>query len=126
MYFYESSVSESQMHMALRCEAGLVTEKCTAYSADGGILSPESIWNGTITTSGVAPAKRISANDDVSMMSKGLLSHTGRRQLSAELRAVDPVSLLRLRQIVHHDASDHQNDALSNQKDASDVQNDDS
>lgn len=126
MYFYESSVSESQMHMALRCEAGLVTKKSTAYSDDGGILSPESVWSGSITTSGVAPAKRICASGDVSMVSKGLLSHTGRRQLSAELRAVDPVSLLRLRQIVHHDASDHQNDALSNQKDASDVQNDDS
>ena len=114
------------MHMALRCESGLVTEKSTAYSPDGGILSPERIWSGSITTSGVAPAKRICASSDVSMVSKGLLSHTGRRQLSAELRAVDPVSLLRLRQIVHHDASDHQSDVLDNQKDVSNEQIDDS
>ncbi len=110
MYFYESSVTESQMHMALRCEAGLVTEKSTAYSADGGVLSPEGIWSGSITTSGVAPAKRIRADGSVSMVSKGLLSHTGRRQLSAELRAVDPVSLLRLRQIVQSDAEDGESD----------------
>ena len=126
MYFYESSVSESQMHMALRCEAGLVTEKSTAYSSGGGILSPENIWAGSITTSGIAPAKRISASGDVSMVSKGLLSHTGRRQLSAELRAVDPVGLLRLRQIVHADAADGQTDAANGQNDATDNQNDDS
>ena len=114
------------MHMALRCEAGLVTEKSTAYSSGGGILSPENIWAGSITTSGVAPAKRISASGDVSMVSKGLLSHTGRRQLSAELRAVDPVGLLRLRQIVHADAADGQTDAANGQNDATDNQNDDS
>lgn len=117
MYFYESSVSESQMHMALRCEAGLVTEKCTAYSSDEGVLSPEIIWSGSITTSGVAPMKRIRASDDVSMVSKGLLSHTGRRQLSAELRAVDPVSLLRLRQIVQSDAAEEHSDAAGTQAD---------
>ena len=102
MFFYESSVSESRMHMALRCEAGLVTEKLTAYS-DGTALSPEEIWDGNIATSGVAGAKRVSGSAEVSMVSRGLLSGIGRRQLSSDMRALDPAGLLRVRQIVSGD-----------------------
>ena len=100
MFFYASSVSECRMHMALRCEAGLLTEKLTTYSDEGTILAPEDLWDGTITSSGLA-AKRVSGSDEVSMVSRGLLSHIGKRQITGELRAVDPVSLLRIRQAVH-------------------------
>ena len=100
MFFYESSVSESSMHMALRCEAGLISEKCTSYSDGGTALSPDDIWNGSITSSGVSHAKRVSGSADVAMVSRGLLSRLGRRHLTDDLRVLDPVSLLRLRQIV--------------------------
>ncbi|GEM_PF-1246616 len=103
MFFYESSVSESRMHMALRCEAGLITEKFTCYSEDGSAISPEDIWDGSITSSGIAPAKRVSGSSDVAMVSRGLLSRLGRRSIEGELRAADPVSLLRIRQIAGSD-----------------------
>ena len=105
MYFYESSVSESRMHMALRCEAGLITEKSTAY-AENTALSPEELWDGSLTTSGAATAKRVSGSKNISMASAGLLSGPGRRQISGQLRAVDPVRALRLRQIVRPEESD--------------------
>ena len=106
MFFYESSVSESRMHMALRCEAGLISEKCTSYSDDGTALSPDDIWDGSITSSGVSPAKRVSGSADVAMVSRGLLSRLGRRHLSGYARVLDPVSLLRIRQIVSPDEDD--------------------
>ena len=99
MFFYESSVSECRMHMALRCEAGLISEKCTSYSDEGTALSPENIWDGSITSSGVSPAKRVSGTADVAMVSRGLLHRLGRRHLTNDLRVLDPVSLLRIRQI---------------------------
>ena len=101
MFFYESSLAESRMHMALRCEAGLVTEKCTFYSEDGSVLSTESVWDGSVTTSGVTPAKRVIGNGEVRMVSRGLLSGIGEREITGSLRAVDPVRLLRIRQTVH-------------------------
>ena len=101
MFFYESSLAESRMHMALRCEAGLITEKCTSYSEDGTVLSPDTVWNGDITTSGVTPAKRVIGNGEVRMVSRGLLSGLGLREVKGDLRAVDPVKLLRIRQTVH-------------------------
>ena len=100
MFFYESSLAESRMHMALRCEAGLITEKCTAYSEDGSVLAPDSVWNGSITTSGVTPAKRVIGNGEVRLVSRGLLSGLGMREITDDLRAVDPVKLLRIRQTV--------------------------
>ena len=100
MFFYESSLAESRMHMALRCEAGLITEKCTSYSEDGIILSPDTVWNGNITTSGVTPAKRVIGTGEVRMVSHGLLSGLGRREITGDLRAADPVKLLRIRQTV--------------------------
>ena len=99
MFFYESSVSESRMHMALRCEAGLISEKCTSYSDEGTALSPDDIWDGNITSSGVSPAKRVSGSADVAMVSRGLLYRLGRRHISGYARVLDPVSLLRIRQI---------------------------
>lgn len=100
MFFYESSVTESQMHMALRCEAGLLTETSTSYSEEGTVLSSDDIWRGNITSSGLAGTKQVSASADVSMVSKGLLSNLGRRRLSASVRALDPTAMLRLRQII--------------------------
>ena len=106
MFFYDSSVSQSQMHMALRCEAGLVTEKCTVYAEDGTALSPEEIWDGHITSSGVSAAKRVSGSTEVSMVSRGLLSYVGRREITASLRALDPAGIKRLRQTVDGGAGD--------------------
>ncbi len=100
MFFYESSLSECRMHMALRCEAGQISEKCTTYSDDGHVLSSGDLWDGSITSSGVAPAKRVSGSADVAMVSRGLLSKLGRRHLTGEMRVLDPVSMLRIRQIV--------------------------
>ena len=100
MFFYDSSISQSRMHMALRCEAGLVTEKCTTYAEDGTALSPEEIWDGRITTSGVSAAKRVTGSAEVSMVSRGLLSRIGRREIKGDLRALDPVGIKRLRQTV--------------------------
>ena len=100
MFFYESSLAESRMHMALRCEAGLVTEKCTSYSEDGSVLSTESVWDGSVTTSGAAPTKRVIGNGEVRLVSCGLLSGLGMREITDDLRAVDPVKLLRIRQTV--------------------------
>ena len=100
MFFYQSSVSECRMHMALRCEAGLVTEKCSAYADDGSALSPEDLWDGSITSSGISAAKRVSGTAEVSMVSRGLLSKVGRREITGSLRATDPAALLRIRQAV--------------------------
>lgn len=98
MFFYASSVSQSRMHMALRCEAGLATGKCTAYAEDGSALSPDEIWDGQITASGVSAARRVSAGAEVSMVSRGLLSDLGRREITGSFRALDPAGLRRLRQ----------------------------
>ncbi len=100
MYFYESSVSESRMHMALRCEAGLSAETVTRFSEDSSVLSSEALWDGSITSHGVSAAKIFKASREISMISEGLLSHLGQRRLSGELRAADPVLSLRLRQII--------------------------
>lgn len=101
MFFYESSLAESRMHMALRCEAGLITGKCQTYSENAAVLSSDALWNGSITTSGVSPAKRVFGNGEVRMVSRGLLSGIGVREITGDLRAVDPVKLLRIRQAVH-------------------------
>ena len=100
MFFYQSSLAECRMHMALRCEAGLVTEKYSAYGDDGIALSPEDLWDGSVTSSGVRPAKRVSGAAEVSMVSRGLLSKVGRRRLTGSIRALDPAALLRIRQAV--------------------------
>ena len=100
MFFYDSSVSQSRMHMALRCEAGLVTEKCTAYAEDGTVFSPEDIWDGRVTSSGVSAAKRVTGSAEVYMVSHGLLSRIGRREITGDLRALDPAGIKRLRQTV--------------------------
>ena len=86
------------MHVALRCEAGLVTEKITSYAEDGTVLSPEDIWDGSLTSSGAVTAKRLRGAKEVTLGSGLLLSHPGSRSLSGELRAVDPVRMIRLRQ----------------------------
>lgn len=101
LFFYSSSVSESRMHMALRCEAGQLTGKAAAFADDGSRLSAENLWDGSVTSSGPAPAKTVRGSKHVSMVSAGLLSRLGSRQLSGQLRAVDPVRALRLRQIVY-------------------------
>ena len=98
MFFYQSSLAECRMHMALRCEAGLVTGKYSSFAGDGTALSPEDLWDGSITTSGVSPVKRVSATAEVSMVSRGLLSRIGRRKVTGSLRALDPAALLRIRQ----------------------------
>lgn len=98
MFFYQSSLAECRMHMALRCEAGLVTEKCSTYGNDGAALSSDGLWDGSITSSGVSPVKRVSGTAEVSMVSHGLLSRIGRRQVTGNLRALDPAALLRIRQ----------------------------
>ena len=100
MFFYASSLSQCRMHMALRCEAGLMTEKCTSYADDGTALSPDKLWDGRIISSGLSTAKRVTGSTDVSMVSRGLLSHVGRRHMTEDLRVVDPVGLLRIRQAV--------------------------
>ena len=100
MFFYTSSLSQCRMHMALRCEAGLITEKCTSYGDDGTALSTDKLWEGRITTSGLPAAKRVTGTADVSMVSRGLLSKVGRRQITGDLRAIDPVSMMRIRQAV--------------------------
>ena len=98
MFFYQSSMAECRMHMALRCEAGLTTEKHSTYAGDGTAFSPEDLWDGCITTSGVSVAKRISGAGEVSMVSRGLLSKVGRRKVTSSMRALDPTALLRIRQ----------------------------
>ena len=100
MFFYTSSLSQCRMHMALRCEAGLITEKCTSYADDGTALSTDELWDGRITSSGLPAAKRVTGAADVSMVSRGLLSKVGTRQITGDLRAVDPVGMLRIRQAV--------------------------
>ncbi|MGX8774167.1 MAG: hypothetical protein ACSW8G_03830 [Bacillota bacterium] len=91
------------MHMALRCEAGIISEKCTPYSDEGHVLSPDDIWTGSVTSSGVAPAKRVSGSADVAMVSRGLLSRLGSRRIEGSLRVLDPAGMLRLRQIVNRE-----------------------
>lgn len=100
MFFYTSSLSQCRMHMALRCEAGLITEKCTSYADDGTALSTDELWDRHITSSGLPAAKRVTAAGDVSMVSRGLLSNIGRRQITGDLLAIDPVGTLRIRQAV--------------------------
>ena len=100
MFFYDSSLSQSRMHMALRCEAGLITEKCTSWSEDGTALSPDALWDGRVTSSGLPGAKRVTGNAEVSMVSRGLLSKIGRRQITGDFRALDPAGLLRVRQVL--------------------------
>ena len=106
MYFYDSSVSESRMHMALRCEAGQVSGKSTAYSEEDSLLSSEDLWDGQLTSSGVFPAARVRGSKSISMLSAGLLARLGRRQLSDQMRVADPARALRLRQMVHADRAD--------------------
>ena len=106
LYFYDSSVSESRMHMALRCEAGQVSGKATAYSEEDSRLSSEDLWDGQLTSSGVFPAARVRGSKSISMVSAGLLARLGRRQLSDQLRVADPARALRLRQMIHADSAD--------------------
>ena len=101
LFFYTSDLSPCRMHMALRCEAGLITEKCTSYADDGTALSTDELWDGRITSSGLPAAKRVTAAADVSMVSRGLLSKVGRRQITGDLLAIDPVGTLRIRQAVN-------------------------
>lgn len=106
LYFYDSSVSESRMHMALRCEAGLASGKSAAYSDDDSLLSSEDLWDGSIASSGSFPAARIRGSKTISMVSAGLLARLGRRTLSGELRVTDPARALRLRQMVRAQGDD--------------------
>ena len=106
LYFYDSSVSESRMHMALRCEAGQVSGKATAYSEEDSRLSSEDLWDGQLTSSGVFPAARVRGSKSISMLSAGLLARLGGRQLSDQMRVADPARALRLRQMVHADRAD--------------------
>ena len=106
LFFYESSFSECRMHMALRCEAGAVTGNRTAYAEDEHVLTAEDLWDGSITCSGTAAARRLCADKRVSVLSGGLLLRPGQRRLAGELRAVDPVFMLRLRQSLPSEGDD--------------------
>lgn len=77
MFFYQQSVQQSRMHMALRAEAGSITGKMACETTR---------WDGQIdkTREGIYPVVRGSL--ELSMGSRGLLKAPGRTEITGTWR----------------------------------------
>lgn len=89
MFFYEQSVEESRMHIALRCQAGQITEKCTYY-IDGFPVDAAAIWKGDISVNNAGLHKNVTGQANISMLHQGLLRSLGTRRLSGSWLIIDP------------------------------------
>ena len=85
MFLYEQSVEQSKMHMALRAEAGHVTERMECTGSD---------WDGTVTTGSF----KVTASQGLAMRHNGLLKVPGQHELNGCWTTADGVKYARLKQ----------------------------
>ncbi|MCF0144663.1 MAG: hypothetical protein HUJ79_06180 [Firmicutes bacterium] len=105
MFFYETSVSQSHMHMALRCEAGQITGKTTTYDEDNSVADAGSLWDGTITTGRKGVFKNVEGSKDISMIARGVLYNRRTQNISDSAHAPDGVKYVRLKNSMTRGAS---------------------
>lgn len=96
MFFYEQSVEESRMHIALRCRAGQITEK-TIFYTEGAPAEPANIWDGDISVSSRGVYKDVIGQGNVSMVHNGLIRGFISNEIQGEWAAIDPVKIRRMK-----------------------------
>ena len=94
MFFYEQSVEESKMHIALRCQAGQLTEKNIYYS-EGFQKNPEGFWDGDVSVKRYGLYYSLSARENISMLHKGLIYAPGTTDINGSWYAIDPAKIRR-------------------------------
>ena len=114
MFFYDGSVSQSDMHRALRIEADAASGKTTCYSSGAGYGGPGSGSSyggpgsvgsygsdGNALTEGVYfkhARKKISASKDISMIHEGLLRQSGSMSIRSSVYITDGTKYVLRRQ----------------------------
>ena len=88
MFFYDTTISQCQLHEALRCEAGRVTGH-TSY------LDPPDTNPDSLTVSRQGLFKVVSGKEHTAMIEKGLLYHRVSAQTESLWHACDGVSYVR-------------------------------
>lgn len=107
LFFYEYSVEQSRMHMALRCECGCITGKVICYSEDLTVLSPEEIWNGTVTSGRYGSIRNVRGSEEINMTSRGLLSSRAGAVIKGNAKAIDAPALSRIRSLLTLKTDEH-------------------
>lgn len=100
MFFYDQSVNQSRMHMALRCEAGLISERSMTYDESQQPLAPDAIWSGSITSSGSTLSGTVHGSDNVSMITSGILRDPQQAEIRGHVHIADPAAAVRARSII--------------------------
>lgn len=94
IFFYEQSVEESRMHIALRCHAGQTTGKIIYYD-NGSEADAATLWDGNVSVDNRGLYKTVSAEEDVFMMRRGMLFYYPKSRLQGNWHAVDPAKIRR-------------------------------
>ncbi len=88
LFFYEESVMQSRMHMALRAEAGAVSGRTLCSEVGDSQAS--------ITVSGVLP-KKVSGSQHLHMRNAGILTRRGIFRIDGRVYVADGVFFVRWR-----------------------------
>lgn len=95
MFFYEVSISQCHMHMALRCDAGNETGT-VRYESELGEAITGSRYKGEITCLGHDFNKRYEASANIYMRKFGLLYRPGSTHLTGSCHCVSGRKVVRL------------------------------
>ena len=96
MFFYDESVNQSQTHIALRCEAGQITEKTSSYINEEGITDSGTIWDGNISVDRKGIFSRVSGSKRISLIARGVLRVRETNELSDSAHVIDAVKFVRV------------------------------
>ena len=86
MFFYEASVSQSQMHMYLRSEAGNISQRMQSSTEE---------WDGYCNVGRDGPFRNIEARKEISMFHRGLLKGKGSGTVYGSWHVADGVAFKR-------------------------------
>lgn len=79
-FFYEQSIRQSQLHMALRAESGIASGKMTCETVN---------WDGQITKTRQGIYHVVRGSREISMGSRGLLKEPGLSTVEGTWRITD-------------------------------------
>ena len=106
MLFYEQSVNQSRMHMALRCEAGQITGKTVTYNEELQPLDAATVWDGNIASERKGLFRQVAGDKEIQMIAKGILSERFALRLSDTAHAADGVNYIRLKGAIGKEAAE--------------------
>ena len=96
MFFYDESVNQSKMHIALRCETGQVTKKTTSYINESGITDSGTVWDGNLTIDRNGIFRKVSGDKSIYIIARGILKSRAANTISDSAYVIDAVRFVRV------------------------------